>query len=555
MKNGTFLAFGAAVVLAVTFGACNCGNPAPGDEDDGGSQTDAGPTTDGGYDGSIVDTDGGPGSECLPAGHPCSAGAGGVCCSGVCDQATGACKAADVFCGGPGSACTGNLDCCTNNCVNGTCDATQCQGIGSACSGNADCCSSTCTNGACAQVPGATCGTLGEACSGAGDCCSQNCQGGVCVRAYYCQADGDLCTSDNDCCGRSCSKNDGTAGLCQTVSGGGGGTCLQGGNPCGAGGNPCCSRICTDPGTGVTVCQPASGCALTGAYCDTAQDCCGGGSNPNGSVQCTNNRCDNGQSCNPVGNTCGAQVLADGGSIPESQNCCDGRKEVCRVDSSGIPRCFGGGSVCDGGYNGSPGCCIPTGELCQFKDQCCGGAPCVPGADGLLRCTTNTCQPLGATCDIGDAGCCSGYECLGSGELGSAACQIPPTASDGGGTVGDDGGTGADGGGGSTCKPNGSTCATSTDCCSTICDNGTCQTPVSCQPEGSICTASSDCCTGFACNVPSGQSTGTCQQASCPSAGQACSPASGCCSGLLCLQSSGATCDGTTACTCTVTIN
>ena len=68
------------------------------------------------------------------------------------------------------------------------------------------------------------------------------------------------------------------------------------------------------------------------------------------------------QSCNGVGNICGAPVLRDGGSIHASQNCCNGMKEVCKLDSSGIPRCFGGQSGnCPTGYTGQAGCCIATG--------------------------------------------------------------------------------------------------------------------------------------------------------------------------------------------------
>ena len=90
------------------------------------------------------------------------------------------------------------------------------------------------------------------------------------------------------------------------------------------------------------------------------------GTNPNGSVMCSGNRCDNGQSCNPVGNICGAPVLLDGGSINASQNCCDGMRQVCKLDSSGIPRCFGGVTVmCPTGYTGVAPCCIAMGQACH----------------------------------------------------------------------------------------------------------------------------------------------------------------------------------------------
>ncbi|MBL8952450.1 MAG: hypothetical protein JNK82_16840, partial [Myxococcaceae bacterium] len=282
--------------------------------------------------------------------------------------------------------------------MNGACGARACGDVGAPCASGAECCTQTCTNGACATLGGGTCKVLGQACGSGGECCSSNCQAGVCAKAYYCQPNGDVCTSDDECCGHACSGSSGAPGRCEMVTGGGGGGCIQEGNPC-SGGSNCCSRICFDPGSGVSVCLPAGGCRLTGTWCNSAQDCCGGGTNPNGSVMCSGGRCDNGQSCNPVGNICGAPVLPDGGKINASQNCCDGMKEVCKPDSSGIPRCFGGGSTaCPTGYTGEAPCCIAAGDTCQFKDQCCDGLPCVPGDGGVLRCQGQTCKPAGATC-------------------------------------------------------------------------------------------------------------------------------------------------------------
>ena len=92
-------------------------------------------------------------------------------------------------------------------------------------------------------------------------------------------------------------------------------------------------------------------------------------------------------------------MLPDGGKINAPQNCCDGLKEVCKLDSSGIPRCFGGGSAtCPTGFTGVAPCCIATGLACQFSSQCCGGTPCVPDSFGVLRCLTVACQPAGNVC-------------------------------------------------------------------------------------------------------------------------------------------------------------
>jgi hypothetical protein len=283
------------------------------------------------------------------------------------------------------------------------------------------------------------------------------------------------------------------------------------------------------------VCLAAGGCTLTGQFCSNAQQCCGGGTNPNGSVQCDGNRCDNGQSCNPVGNICGAPVLPDGGKINASQNCCNGMKDVCKLDGSGIPRCFGGGSVmCPTGYTGQAPCCIEPGNLCQFRDQCCNGAACVPGSDGGVQCVVSSCVPPGGACteDGGSGNCCAPLACSGG------ACRLSEGGVDGGAS---DAGQ---------CLANLATCTSSAQCCSLNCTNGMCGPARVCQPLGGVCTATADCCTGTTCAMAPGTMTGTCQPSACVSVGQACTQASGCCTGLSCLASTGAPCGPTGACTC-----
>src|SRR5438067_8302124 len=113
---------------------------------------------------------------------------------------------------------------------------------------------------------------------------------------------------------------------------------------------------------------------------------------------CNNHRCDMGSGCESVGNICGANVLRDGGKVNAQQDCCDGHQAVCKLDSSGIPRCYGGGTTaCPIGYTGAAGCCIAAGQTCQLKDQCCGGLPCVPGPGGGLICQGQSCKPIGAS--------------------------------------------------------------------------------------------------------------------------------------------------------------
>ena len=385
---------------------------------------------------------------------------------------------------------------------------------------------------------------------------------------------GDVCRSNEECCGHACTaNNDGGVGRCASVTGAGGGGCEQAGEPCSSGGSTCCSRICVDPGSGVTVCQSAEGCRLTGTWCTDDQSCCGGGTNPNGTVDCrgadagsmTTGRCDQGGGCNPVGNICGKAHLPDGGilSINAPESCCNGHwngqntvpgDDVCKLDSSGIPRCFGGASGnCLSGYTGQTGCCVAAGNECQFKDQCCGGAPCVPGPNGKLVCTNaqSSCTPVGNTCTTSSQ-CCSGTECRPTDN--GLACQTIPQ---GGGDAGTpDGGT-PDGGSSDAgvCEANGSLCTLGSECCSQRCLEGACQPPAACQPQNAVCTSTADCCTGYSCSIPPGSTSGTCKSSSCTGGGQACTSNDQCCTGMSCLDSTNYFCSGTGDCTCRVLIN
>lgn len=570
MRGNRWLAAG-ALALLMSFMGCDCGDTPPGTDDDAGvvDGQDAGNGQPDGGDGTVLD--GGPGSRCVAAGAICSRDIGAQCCTGVCGE-DGRCPEPNPLCRSAGEACSSGIQCCTNVCSNGTCGASQCLDIGGACSNAEECCTKTCTNGTCAQIPSDTtsaCKVVGQACGSDGDCCSTNCQAGICARAYSCQGYNDICTNNAECCGNACSANgDGGVGRCQFVTGGGGGGCIQDGNPC-SDGSTCCSRTCVDLGYGATVCQPVGGCKLTGNFCTRDSDCCGGGTypdggpiNPNGSVKCSNGRCDNGQSCNGVGNICGAGKLPDGGmtDINASQNCCDGRKAVCHADSTGVPRCFGGSEVdgglgaCPSGYTGEAGCCIAQDATCQFSDQCCDGALCLPAGDGTgrLSCQKPTCAPVGTPCDDPGVTCCAGTQCLPNSEL-TKACLVPytPPPSDGG-TPSTDGGTPpADAGTGGTCQANGATCSAGSQCCSGICSGGTCQAPQACQPQNGACTSGSDCCQGLRCDIPLGTVTGTCQPgATCSTSGQACLSNGECCSGLTCATSTAEACDGTSACVC-----
>jgi hypothetical protein len=543
------------ILMAIAAGgACKCSS------EPGGGSTDA----------SLGDgSTSGPGSMCVAEGQACTVQST-PCCTANC--LNGVCTMT-VACDLPGEHCTVNTDCCTGNCTNGTCGEKRCAGIGQTCAAANDCCSTICgANHQCQEVPpvantgtSSTCKTLGEACASGSACCSTDCQGGVCVQQAPCHANGDICHQNSDCCGNVCSAAAGGVGRCEFITGAGAGGCIQDGNPCPSGGSNCCSRICTDIGFGVPVCQLAGGCRLTGDYCTNVNQCCGGGMNPNGTVQCRdapNGRCDEGQACQPVGNICGAHVLPGGGSINAPQDCCDGMREVCKLDSSGIPRCFGGGSaMCPKGYDPTnPNCCLHIGQACQFRDQCCDRDPCVPTASGGFVCAAApTCQVAGASCMVGAApganGCCTGLSCImGSG--GTTVCATPPSpSSDGGVTPSGDGGV-RDAGAPAPCAANGAQCTSAAGCCSGICTGSTCAAPMACQPGGAACSSNGDCCSGLYCSIASGMTSGTCQTgATCNASGQPCSGTQPCCSGLLCVGVGTTTpCNGSTACVCFINL-
>lgn len=553
--------------------ACQCGGPIAGDDAGlgggsagGGPATGGGPTTDGGSTddagaggGSVSTNDGG----CGIAGALCQSN--GACCSNQCRN--GLCVDT-TFCRAAGETCASPKDCCTSRCESGRCAAAQCVDVGQPCTDGAECCTRNCAASTCASPPGSTfqCKVQGQGCTANTECCSTLCQGGSCAPAYFCQANGDSCGRNSDCCGNACSVNDGGAGFCQFITGGGSGGWLQDGNPCPMGGENCASRTCVDVGTGAAVCVPATGCRTTSNFCSSTSACCGGAPNVPGTVTCdaTTSRCALPTGCLPPGTVCGNARLPDGGIYDVNANvdCCTGTTPpvdasgaLCRIDTTGVPRCFGGkSSQCPTGYTGTAPCCIGPGEACQFKDQCCNGAPCLPRSDGgagFVCATGNACVPLGGFCgaDGGASPCCPGTQCLGT-ELGSI-CLLPSTTTTDGGT---------NDAGAPSCKPNDQSCRASAECCSGTCAVGAdgglvCRASSTCSVSGGPCTASADCCTGLSCVIPGGSSSGSCQASSCQSAGQTCSSSLACCSGLQCLSSTGQPCGATGTCTCNVIIN
>lgn len=235
----------------------------------------------------------------------------------------------------------------------------------------------------------------------------------------------------------------------------------------------CCSRLCAPGPSGVSICQPASGCHVTGDLCKSDLDCCGGDPNSglpgagNGKCQldasgkiglCINPSNGGGGACNPEGNVC--HYLADASYTCSSSSaradCCgeeNPKWKMCKLDALGVPRCMGSGE------------CKATGESCALSANCCDNRPCVPDADGTRHCAAEVCVPGGGSCTI-NADCCPGGLCNRAPGSTTGTCTTIPTDGSGGA-----GGTG----GGSTCAEYGQQCGVDGDCCNDVpCTGGIC---------------------------------------------------------------------------------
>jgi hypothetical protein len=470
----------ASVVAMLIAAACSSNKDEPADGtgggagDAGGDVSQSGATSTGGSAGAgtagtntgDAAAGSGPLLDCGVYGDPCKEGID--CCSLKCNATTGTCDPALVECLPAEASCTSPLDCCTMRCEAGSCSGDACIQDDVACTSNDQCCSGKC-DGTCMPL-NTSCKTAGNSCAADGDCCSMLCANEVCqLASSFCSQQGDACARGDQCCSGVCAIAEGALlGMCApppsapTNCGGVQGTVCSG---CG----DCCSRLCAPYGpTGVLICQPASGCRVMGELCKVNEDCCGGdvesGLPGAGNVTCEKTtdpeygRCRSPSSgplwpaCNPQGNVCHFKDYACGNSSSRN-NCCGdtGNKQgVCQLDALGVPRC-----------NGLAGCREP-GETCASAADCCNGIPCVPDAEGVLRCLVPegegpACVPEGGTCTY-NGDCCVGYTCIIPVGSSQGVCGIP------------------EGSGGPTCAEYGQTCSTSGDCCNQVpCTDGICR--------------------------------------------------------------------------------
>ncbi len=438
--------------------------------------------------------------------------------TGTCAQVLGTCAQEET-------PCNSDTECCSLRCQEGACSADACVMDLETCGESSECCSGNCKDEQCVPAnvdTGFQCATAGNACDNGAECCSNLCNldAGTCLLgASYCVQPGDVCDSDAQCCGGVCVMGEGELGYCGLLPQGGtdcGGERNNGllaGSVCGGQDDcdSCCSRTCAPYGpSGLSVCQPAGGCRISGELCREDSDCCGGadeGTLPGaGGALCLKQNASDPVGkckyvgCAPHGALCApddVSGLACGVAPPvkDGQSCCGKNAVVgdpCSPDDLLIPRCD---VLAE---------CVPNGGECGTSNDCCNGLPCIQNQDGIFACYEppgGTCVESGGPCSS-SADCCAGSMCLmdlgaGSGVCGRTELEPPGTggtSGDGdgdgdgsGGTPGDGDGDGSggtsgdgDGDGSEICAAFGQDCSVF-DCCNNV----------PCDPASNICRFSS----------------------------------------------------------------
>jgi hypothetical protein len=232
--------------------------------------------------------------------------------------------------------------------------------------------------------------------------------------------------------------------------------------------------------------------------------------------------------------------------------------------------------------------CRIQGDTCYKDSDCCGATGSgLPGAGDVTCqivagtnpkvgfCTMptagggNSCDPEGDVCGIMPAQACGTnaredccdctppkYNCCKLDKEGVPRCY-------GGGMV-----TGCPTGYTGVapcCIAAGNVCSFSSECCNGApClpdPQGVLRCGTACSNTTGVCTSNADCCAGLLCNVPAGQTSGTCGSpppptgdmgtTSCSYVGQSCSATQPCCNGANCSSPTGAACGASeTDCTC-----
>ncbi len=399
---------------------------------------------------------------CLPQAATCAMNAD--CCSGTCDTATKKCTQ-PIACKGTGSACTTGSECCGLSCVGNLCGST-CLSDGTTCTAAGACCSGICsgTPMACQPInPGSGCKSSGNDCTMNSECCSGLCSGNKCATSSsFCRQLNDICTQNSDCCQQNCVKTGtNTNGTCQALPVSGAGGCSVAGTLCST--CTCCSALCLGFAGGPTkVCQNPQGCHPTGDLCTKDTDCCGyagSGLPGDGQAECKKavgyaiGVCTKPTGCNPQGNICKYTGTVNACGIARNNCCSAGPGAACKLDTQGVPRCYGGGM------------CRMSGQTCSNSSDCCNNLSCIPDAMGILKCGNMgmKCSPSGGACSV-SADCCDiGYSCVTAPGSVQGICTPPSSPADGGVDGGRDGG-GLCAQYGQGCTVGGTPCCNSVQC-------------------------------------------------------------------------------------------
>lgn len=385
---------------------------------------------------------------------------------------SGACL---LSCAPAGAACTIDNDCCSSNCLAGTCRSECCAPTGGFCFTHSDCCSNVCSGGQCQPPCTPTgpevCNNLDDDCNGFVDdglgtttcgtgACQrtvQNCANGVPQSCVPGNSSPEVCNNIDDNCdglvdeglgsttcgfgtcertvpncvnglpqncvpgtpvGGSCSAN---ADCCSNVCTGNVCQCAPNGNSCVAG-SDCCSNFCQGGFCTTLVCNPgfadcnndpSDGCEINTT--SNPQNCgaCGAVcSIPNATAACVNAACTLG-SCLPNYADCNAN-LADGCEVNTSlsPNHCGQCGTTCSSNNIPNPTCAGG--TCDGA-------CASGFADCNNNKQ----------TDGCETNTTNSpqnCGACGVVCSAPNAtsACVSGSCAIASCNTGFGNCNGSP---------------------------------------------------------------------------------------------------------------------------------
>lgn len=170
--------------------------------------------------------------------------------------------------------------------------------------------------------------------------------------------------------------------------------------------------------------------------------------------------------------------------------------------------------------------CRAEGRSCREDNECCAGLACQSGACRRVAIDGGTSDDAGIGIDLPriDGAISDGGMCIAAGQAcvqgSSTCCGDYSCAQEPAGTL--------------CCHPAMGSCRNSLDCCGQmLCNVPSGQTTGSCvcRRRNEVCLDNLDCCGGATCNRPDGGTSGTC---ACSREFGTCTTSEGCCDGLPC---------------------